>query len=186
MLIGYVRISSQEQQTARQDALMKDLGAQKVFVDVASGSSGTRPGLRDLLAFVREGDTVVVESISRIARNTRDLLNIIDTLAGKNVEFVSRKEAIDTKTPAGKFMLTVFGAVAELERDYLLVRQREGIEQAKLQGKYRGRRPIDVDPALWEAVCSKWRAGEISAVEAQRRLGLSASSFYRRVRNGSS
>jgi len=183
MLIGYVRISSQEQQTARQDALMKDFGAQKVFMDVASGSTGTRPGLLELLSFVREGDTVVVESISRIARNTRDLLQIIDTLAGKRVEFVSRKEAIDTKTPAGKFMLTVFGAVAELERDYLLARQREGIEQAKLQGKYRGRRPIDVDPALWESVCGKWRAGKITAVEAQRRLGLSASSFYRRVRN---
>ena len=183
MLIGYVRISTQEQRTARQDALMKELGVQKVFVDIASGSTGTRPGLQEMLAFVREGDTVAVESISRIARNTRDLLNIIDSLTGKGVEFTSRKEAIDTKTPAGKFMLTVFGAVAELERDYLLQRQREGIEQAKLQGKYRGRRPIGIDPALWESVCGKWRDGKITAVEAQRRLGLSASSFYRRIRN---
>ncbi|MFR8410940.1 MAG: recombinase family protein, partial [Butyricicoccus sp.] len=85
------------------------------------------------------GDTFIVESISRFARNTRDLLNLVERLTEKQVEFVSRKEAIDTTTPTGKFMLTVFAAVAELEREYILQRQREGIAIAKKQVKYTGR-----------------------------------------------
>lgn len=82
--------------------------------------------------FVREGDVVIVESISRFARNTKDLLELVDQLTEKQVEFISKKEAIDTTTPTGKFMLTVFGAVAELEREYILQRQKEGIAIAKL------------------------------------------------------
>ena len=95
-----------------------------------------------MLDYVRKGDTVVVESISRFARNTRDLLDLVEQLSTKGVEFVSQKEAIDTSTATGKFMLTVFGAVAELEREYILQRQREGIAIAKEQGKYTGRKPI--------------------------------------------
>ena len=182
MRIGYVRVSTQEQNPARQEILMSELNADKIFSDTASGKDTVRPGLSEMLAYVREGDVVVVESISRIARNTRDLLQIIDTLRDKGVEFVSQKEAIDTTTPTGKFMLTVFGAVAELEREYILQRQREGIENAKAEGKYKGRKPIDVDRALWRAVCEKWQNGEITAVQAQKKLGLSPSTFYRRVR----
>lgn len=183
MLIGYVRISSKDQNTVRQDVLMKELNADKIFTDVASGRNGVRPGLTAMLSFVREGDTVVVESISRLARNTRDLLQIIDALSAKDVEFVSRKEAIDTATPTGKFMLTVFGAVAELEREYILQRQRDGIIQARSQGKYKGRKPIEIDQELWSSVYVKWQNGQITAVEAQKKLGLSPSTFYRRVRN---
>ena len=91
------------------------------------------------MQFVRRGDVVIVESISRFARNTKDLLNLIEDLSVKDVTFISKKEAIDTTTPSGKFMLTIFGAVAELERKYILQRQREGIEIAKKQGKYKGR-----------------------------------------------
>ncbi len=94
-----------------------------------------------MMNYVRRGDTVIVESISRFARNTRDLLDLVERLTEKQVEFVSRKEAIDTTTPTGKFMLTVFVAVAELEREYILQRQREGIAIAKEQGKYTGRKP---------------------------------------------
>ena len=86
-----------------------------------------------MMNYVRRGDTVIVESISRFARNTRDLLDLVERLTEKQVEFVSRKEAIDTTTPTGKFMLTVFAAVAELEREYILQRQREGIAIAKEQ-----------------------------------------------------
>ena len=92
-----------------------------------------------MMQFVRRGDVVIVESISRFARNTKDLLNLIEDLSAKDVTFISKKEAIDTTTPSGKFMLTIFGAVAELERKYILQRQREGIEIAKKQGKYKGR-----------------------------------------------
>ena len=130
-----------------------------------------RPELTRMMEYVRRGDTVIVESISRFARNTRDLLDLLERLTEKQVEFVSRKKAIDTTTPTGKFMLTVFAAVAELEREYILRRQHEGIAIAKEQGKYTGRKPRPL-PDNFERVVARWRAGEITAVEAMRQTGL--------------
>ena len=130
MKIGYIRVSTLEQNTVRQEVLMEELGVEQVFIDKMSGKNKNRPELKKLLDFARKGDVVIVESISRFARNTRDLLDMLDQLTSIEVEFVSKKENIDTKTPTGKFMLTVFGAVAELEREYILKRQREGIEIA--------------------------------------------------------
>ena len=135
MRIGYIRVSTQEQNTLRQEVMMQELGVEELYVDKASGKSTDRPQLKKMMEYVRRGDTVIVESISRFARNTRDLLELMERLREKGVEFVSKKEAIDTTTPTGKFMLTVFGAVAELEREYILQRQREGIANAKQQGK---------------------------------------------------
>ena len=129
MRVFYVRCSTIEQNEAHQLKMAEELNAEKVFVDKASGKN------TDRTAFVRAGDTVVVESISRIARNTRDLLSIVSELTEKGVEFVSLKENIDTTTPQGRFMLTVFGALAELERENILERQREGIEIAKSEGR---------------------------------------------------
>ena len=180
MKIGYVRVSTQEQNTIRQEVMMRNLGVDHLYIDKASGKNADRPELRRMLQFVREGDTVIVESISRFARNTRDLLALVEQLTAKKVEFVSQKEAIDTTTPTGKFMLTIFGAVAELEREYILQRQREGIAIAKAQGKYTGRRPIDV-PDL-EPVVRRWRAGEMTAVEAMAKLGLKPRTFYRKAK----
>ena len=116
MKIGYVRASTTDQNTARQEVLMESLGVDQVYIDHMSGKNTDRPELKRMMTFVREGDTVIVESISRFARNTRDLLDLVERLTAKGVEFVSKKEAIDTTTPSGKFMLTIFGAVAELER----------------------------------------------------------------------
>ncbi len=178
--IGYIRVSTTDQNTARQEVLMQELGVEKVFIDRMSGKNTDRPELKKMLAFVRQGDTIVVESISRFARNTRDLLELVEQLTAKSVEFVSKKEAIDTTTPSGKFMLTIFGAVAELERDYILQRQKEGIAVAKEQGVYKGRKPIQRPD--FHFVASLWKAGEITATEAMRRLDMSSSTFYRKVR----
>ncbi len=134
MNIGYIRISTADQNTARQEVLMQELGVDQVYIDRMSGKNTDRPELKRMMNFVRNGDTVIVESISRFARNTRDLLDLVEKLTAKGVEFVSKKEAIDTITPSGKFMLTIFGAVAELEREYILQRQREGIAVAKAAG----------------------------------------------------
>ena len=155
----------------RQEVLMQELGVDEVYIDRLSGKNTDRPELKKMMDYVRKGDTVIVESISRFARNTRDLLVLIEKLTEKGVEFVSRKEAIDTTTPTEKFMLTVFGAVAELEREYILQRQREGIAIAKAQGKYAGRKPIE--RSNFDAVEKLWRAGTISAAEAMRRLDFS-------------
>ena len=155
----------------RQEVLMQELGVDEVYIDRLSGKNTDRPELKKMMDYVRKGDTVIVESISRFARNTRDLLVLIEKLTEKGVEFVSRKEAIDTTTPTEKFMLTVFGAVVELEREYILQRQREGIAIAKAQGKYTGRKPIE--RSNFDAVEKLWRAGTISAAEAMRRLDFS-------------
>jgi len=178
--IGYIRISSADQNTARQEVLMHELGVDQVYIDRMSGKNTDRPELRRMMNFVREGDTVIVESISRFARNTRDLLELVEHLTQKNVEFVSKKEAIDTSTPTGKFMLTIFGAVAELEREYILQRQREGIAIAKENGVYTGRKPIE--HPQFDTVTALWHAGAITATEAMRRLEMKPSTFYRKVR----
>ena len=178
--IGYIRVSTAEQNTARQEVLMQELGVDMVFIDQASGKNAQRPELTRMLEFVRQGDAVVVESISRFARNTRDLLELVEQLTAKGVEFVSKKEAIDTTTPSGKFMLTIFGAVAELEREYILQRQREGIAIAKANGIYKGRQPASCSD--FDRVVTLWQLGEITAVEAARRLNISISTFYRKVK----
>ena len=181
MKIGYVRVSTQEQNTIRQEKLMESLNVDELFLDKASGKSAEqRPELQRMMEYVRKGDTVVVESISRFARNTRDLLELVEKLTAKEVEFISQKEAIDTTTPTGKFMLTIFGAVAELEREYILQRQQEGIAIAKANGVYKGRKPIQ--RPNFNQVVQLWRGGEISAAEAMRRLDLKPSTFYRKVR----
>ena len=180
MKIGYIRVSSQEQNTIRQEVLMESLDVDEVYIDRMSGKNTNRPELKKMMEYVRRGDTVIVESISRFARNTRDLLELVERLTSKGVEFVSKKEAIDTTTPTGKFMLTIFGAVAELEREYILQRQREGIDIAKSQGKYTGRKTVQIPN--FERVVVQWRKGEITAVEAMRTLNMSKTNFYRRVK----
>ncbi len=182
MRVGYVRCSTVEQNEARQLKMMEEQNAEKIFIDKASGKNTDREEFKAMMAFVRTGDVVIVESISRIARNTRDLLSIISELTEKGVEFVSLKESIDTATPQGRFMLTVFGALAELERENILERQREGIEIAKSEGKYKGRKPVDIDENKFKAVCARWRAGEITATAAMQEVGLKPNTFYRRVK----
>lgn len=180
MKIGYVRVSTKEQNTARQEEIMKSLGVDKVYIDRTSGKNTDRPALLEMLGFVREGDSVIVESISRFARNTKDLLELTEELNNKRVQFISQKENIDTDTPAGKFMLTVFGAVAELEREYIRQRQREGIEIAREQGKYKGRPAKQL--AAFDEIYKQWKSGNITAASASKQLDISRSTFYRKVR----
>ena len=141
-----------------------------------------RPQLKAMLEYVREGDVVVVSDFSRLARSTKDMLQIVQDLSDKGVGLISMKEHLDTDTPQGKFMLTVFAALAELERATILQRQREGIEIAKAAGKYKGRKPIPVDEDLFQAECAKWRAGEQTATAVMRKLDIKPNRFYRLVK----
>ena len=134
--IGYIRVFTEHQETARQQEIMDGYHVDRIFSEKISGANTDRPQLRAMLDYVREGDTLYIESISRLGRSTKDLLNIINTLIENGVTLVSHKESIDTDTPASKFMLTVFAALSQLEREQLKQRQREGIEIAKAQGKY--------------------------------------------------
>ena len=180
---GYVRVSAQDQHEDRQMIAMDALGIprQNIFLDKQSGKNMARPGLQKLLASVEQGDTIIVESVSRFARNTRDLLELVEKLTARGVDFVSQKEHIDTTTPTGKFMLTVFAAVAELERGYILQRQREGIRAAQAKGVQFGR-PILEAPADFAALVRKWERKQIDLDEALRQSGLKESTFYRRLR----
>lgn len=180
MNVGYVRISTRDQNTARQDVLMEQLGVERVYTDRVSGKNADRPELQRMMDFVREGDVVIVESFSRFARNTRDLLALTDTLKAKGVRFVSRKESIDTSTPAGEFMLTVFAALAQLERETTLERQAEGIAVAKAEGRMTGR-PRKADDSF-EAVYLAVKSGRKSASQGARELGIARSTWYRKAK----
>lgn len=182
MKVGFIRVSTEDQNTIRQEILMKQLGVERVYIEIASGKSRTgRPQLEAMMDFVREGDVVIVESISRFARSTRDLLTLVEQLTEKGVGFVSQKESIDTNTPQGKFMLTVFGAMAELEREQTLQRQREGIAAAKAAGKYKGRKPIEIEDSLVKSVHDQWYKREITTSHAVKLLNVSSRTFYRRM-----
>ena len=180
--IGYIRVSTEHQKTARQQEIMCGYQVDRIFSEKLSGANTDRPQLRAMLDYVREGDTLYIESISRLGRSTKDLLNIIDTLTDKGVTLISHKEKIDTDTPAGKFMLTVFAALSQLEREQLKQRQREGIEIAKAQGKYTGRKPIPTDWTRFGQLYGEWRAKHITGRDFMRRMNMSANTFYRRVR----
>lgn len=182
MKVGYVRVSTVEQNTARQEVIMEQLGVEKVFMDKMSGKNTDRPQLQEMLSFVREGDTLVVESISRLARSTKDLLSIMEELDKKKVKFVSQKESIDTSTPNGVFMMTIFAAMAQLERETMLARQREGIEIAKAEGKYKGRKPVEVDEEKFRQLYNDWQNGKSTPKIMMNELGLKPTTFWRKVK----
>ncbi len=145
-VIAYYRVSTNEQHTENQRAAIEKAGyvIAKEFAD--QGESGTKPamerkGLSDLLEYVREGDTVVVYALDRLGRNTTDVLNTIDVLTKRGARLVILQQQFDTATPAGKLALTMFAAFAEFENGLRKERQREGIERARKEGKYQGRKP---------------------------------------------
>jgi DNA invertase Pin-like site-specific DNA recombinase len=180
---SYVRVSDVSQCTDRQIIAMHALNIppENIYIDKQSGKNTERPGLQKLLATVKRNDTVIVESVSRFARNTKDLLELIEKLTAKGVNFVSQKENIDTTTPSGKFMLTIFGAVSELERGYLLQRQAEGIAAARIRGVHLGR-PVKKPPENFSEIVKLWEHRKLSISDVLLQTGLSESTFYRRLR----
>lgn len=180
--IGYIRVSTEHQETARQEQIMRDFGVEKIYSEKMSGKNTDRPEFQEMMKYLREGDILYIESISMLSRSVRDLLKTVDMLAEKGVALVSAKENIDTTTLQGRFVLSIFAALSELEREQTLQRQREGIAQAKARGVYKGRQPIKVDERQFRTVCELWTRGEITAVKAMKRLDLTSSTFYRRVK----
>lgn len=181
--IAYIRVSTKEQNTGRQheDFTAKGIVLNKVFEEKLSGKNTDRPQLQAMLAYLREGDTLYVESFSRLARSTRDLLNIINTLTEKGVSFVSLKENVDTTTSQGKFMLTVFAGLYELERDNILERQREGIDLALKEGRPYGR-PSATLSSTFSKNYQLWKQGELKAVDFMKRENIPKSTFYKLVK----
>lgn len=181
MKVGYVRVSTKEQNPARQLKLMEEWNVDKVYLDKMSGKNLNRPQFTEMMEFVREGDTVYVESFSRLSRSTADLLNTVNTLKEKGVSLVSDKEKIDTTTPAGVLVMTVFGAIYQFERESTRQRQREGIEIAKKKGKYKGRLPYKITNDLLK-IMADWQTGRITLSEAIKQSRMSKSTFLRKCK----
>ena len=172
MNIGYVRVSTVDQNEARQVEALKKYGIEKWYTEKVSGKNLNRPKLQEMLDFVREGDTIYIHDFSRISRSVKDLLSLIDLLEAKKVHLVSLKENLDTSTPAGRLMLTMIGAINEFERANLLERQAEGIAIAKAKGKYKGRKAIEINEAFIEGY-NKYLARKLSKSALAKELGIS-------------
>lgn len=179
MRVGYIRVSTVEQHEDRQvKDLTENAEVSKVFIDKLSGKDTNRPQLNAMIDYVREGDTVVVSEYSRLARSTRDLIDIIETLQNKGVTVISMKEKLDTSTPQGEFMLTVFAGIATLERKLMLQRQREGIAIAKANGKYKGRQSKQ-RPENWESLKAMYMSRQITVSDIAKRCDVSRPVVYK-------
>lgn len=173
MKVAYVRVSTIEQNEARQVEALEKHSIERWYIEKVSAKDTNRPKLQELLDFVREGDTVYIHDFSRLARSTKDLLTITDTLKEKGVALVSNKENLDTSTPTGKLMLTMIAAINEFERDNLLERQREGIAIAKEQGKYKGGQVKRIDETAFNTAYERYRSREINKTQLAKALSIS-------------
>jgi DNA invertase Pin-like site-specific DNA recombinase len=179
MKVGYVRVSTVEQNEARQVEALEKFDVEKWYSEKVSGKDTKREQLQQMLDYVRAGDEIYVMDFSRLSRSVSDLLDIVELLNKKGVKLVSLKENLDTSTPTGKLMLTMIGAIAEFERMNILERQKEGIAIAKRNGKYKGRKEKELNN--FGEVYEAWKKGEITAVAAAGALGINRGTFYNRV-----
>lgn len=170
MNIAYVRVSTVEQNEARQLEGLKRYNIDKWFTEKVSAKNTNRPQLNAMLDFAREGDTIYIHDFSRLARSTKDLLEIVEKLSSKGIHLVSNKENLDSSTPTGKLMLTMIGAINEFERTNLLERQREGIAIAKKEGKYMGRKEVTIKD--FDKHYERYMKREVSKVQLAKELGI--------------
>ncbi len=173
MNVAYVRVSTVEQNEARQVEALKKQSIEKWFIEKVSGKDTNRPQLQAMLDYVREGDMIFIHDFSRLARSTKDLLSIVDKLMLKDVHIVSNKENIDSSTPTGKLMLTMIGAIAEFERQNMLERQREGIAIAQREGKFKGGQVKKIDNKTWEQSYNQYMQRELTKAAFAKKLNIS-------------
>ena len=175
--IAYLRVSTVEQNEARQREAIERFNIDKWFIEKASAKDTDRPMLKQLLEFLREGDCLYIKDFSRLARSVKDLLNIIEELDARQIKLISLSENLDTGTPTGRLLVTMIAAINEFERSNLLERQREGIFLAKQAKKYAGRKKIE-KPDNWDEVYPLYKTRRITGTEAMNRLGLRRNVFY--------
>ncbi len=180
MRLAYIRVSTIEQNEQRQIEAIEQQYIDKWFIEKVSAKDTHRPKLQELLDFAREGDTIYIHDFSRLARSTKDLLEIVELLQRKGVHLVSNKENIDTSTPTGKLMLTLLGAIAEFERQNLLDRQREGIAIAKRNGKYTGGKRKNVEGFI--EGYQRYQSRELSKAALARELKISRPTLDKLIR----
>lgn len=181
MIYGYARVSTTDQLLDRQIDMLNQYGIDKLFTEKMSGTNKSRPELDNLLSQLREGDTVSVESLSRLGRSTKNLIELVELFQAKEVQLVSLKESIDTSTPSGKLLFTLMSAIAQFERDTIVERTREGLNAARARGHVGGR-PREKNEKLSQAL-RLYATGEYTVKEIEDLTGVKKSTLYRYLRN---
>ena len=181
MNVAYIRVSTEEQNTERQMMILEKYGIQKVFAEKVSGKNADREKLEELRAYVREGDTVFVTELSRLARSLSDLLEITKEFQEKHVNFVSAKEQIDTSTATGRLVFHLIASIAEFERDLIKERQREGIEASRKAGKHLGRPHKDFDKERFNELYELYQQRKITITAIAKELKISRATVYRLI-----
>lgn len=177
-ILGYARVSTGDQDVAGQTMRLNEARAIKVFTDVMSGKSMDRPGLTELLAYARQGDTLAVVRLDRLGRSLAELLTTVKMLRERGIALLSLEEKIDTSSAAGELIFHVFGAIAHFERRLISERTKDGIVAARAKGRMPGRQPLDMDKV--EAAIKLIEAN-ISPTEAAKQLGIGRSTIYREM-----
>lgn len=178
-ILGYARVSTGDQDVAGQTMRLEQAGAIKTFTDVMSGKSMDRPGLAELLAYARKGDTLAIVRLDRLGRSLAELLSTVEDLRKRGIALLSLEEKIDTSSAAGELIFHVFGAIAHFERRLISERTKDGIAAARAKGRMPGRQPLNMDKV--EAAIKLIEAS-ISPTEAAKQLGIGRSTIYREMR----
>ena len=177
-ILGYARVSTDDQDLAGQRRRLDAAGAFRIFEDVISGKTFTRPGLTSLLDHLRPGDTLAVVRLDRLGRSLRELLEVVETLKQRGVALLSLEEKLDTSSAAGELVFHVFGAIAQFERRLIAERTRDGIANARAKGRRPGRPPLEQDKR--DAALLLVQSG-MSPTQAARQVGLGRSTLYREL-----
>ena len=178
-VFGYARVSTEQQNLDRQLDMLQKYGVDFIYNEKMTGTKRNRPELEKLLERLTEGDTVVVESLSRLGRSTKDLIWLMETFNSKGVNLVSLKESIDTTTSTGKLLFTLMSALAQFERDVLADRTREGLAAARARGRKGGRKPIDSD-SVRKAV-KLYPTGQYTGSEITELTGVKKTTLYKNL-----
>nr|DAX65637.1 MAG TPA: gamma delta Resolvase, site specific recombination [Caudoviricetes sp.] len=173
MRIAYVRVSTVEQNEARQVEALREYDIERWYIEKVSGRTSHRPKLQEMLDFAREGDIIYIHDFSRLARNTKDLLEITEKMQKKGVKLISKKEALDTSTPAGKMILTFLAAIYEFEVSNSRERQLEGIAIAKRAGKYTGGKKKKINKDDFDTYYARYQRREITKTKMAAALKIS-------------
>lgn len=183
MKYGYERVSTTEQNLGRQRERLLQAGveAEHIFSDKISGKDMNRPNLKNLLSHLREGDELVVLSLDRLGRNSKDIITLVDNLRSKGIKLRLLDMDIDSDSPVGKLIIAIMAELAEVERLNILERQRQGLELAKAEGRKNGRPRKELDEKEFNRIYEKYLRNEISVTDAAKLLCISRATFYRRV-----
>jgi DNA invertase Pin-like site-specific DNA recombinase len=179
MLIGYARVSTDDQNLALQLSALKEAGCERIFSDKASGASANRPGLNEALSFLREKDTLVVWKLDRFGRSVKGLVDLVAELEKRQVNFRSLTDSIDTGTPSGRFFFHVMASLAQMERELMVERTQAGLAAARQRGRVLGRKRLMTDSKVESA--KKLLANGVSPHEVAKNLGVSVPTLYRWV-----